>query len=81
LNTVGGTVNASEASACGLELANPIATSPLGSADRWMLTRPPLSLIVPLDVDCSEVLGYQRAHELRHRLRRERLITALSRVP
>jgi hypothetical protein len=34
MNTVGSTVNASEASACGEELANPIATRPLDSADR-----------------------------------------------
>ncbi len=33
-NTVGSTVNAREASACGVELANPMATSPLDSADR-----------------------------------------------
>jgi hypothetical protein len=33
-NTVGKTVNASAARACGDELANPIATSPLDNADR-----------------------------------------------
>jgi hypothetical protein len=33
MNTVGSTVNASDARACGVELANPIATRPLDSAD------------------------------------------------
>jgi hypothetical protein len=50
-NTVGRTVNASYASARGEELANPIATRPLDSEDRKMLTRLPLSLIVELAVD------------------------------